>query len=176
MGNGTKGVLLVVDMQNDFLWELRKEIFTYDTQYLTENVNRAIEYFSHLSNDIIYIRHIVPDNKLTRKLIGHTISGTEGADFYRGLSVISEHQYTTLFPDALSDKNLRHLAQARNYYDYYICGLDFCGSICQTAKGASLLSGNVTVLENCTGTRFANDKIDAARGKMIANGVRFEVL
>ena len=37
-----KKALLVIDMQNDYLWEKRKARFSYDTQTLTAAVNALI--------------------------------------------------------------------------------------------------------------------------------------
>ena len=37
-----KTALLVIDMQNDYLWEKRKERFSYDTAKLVASVNELI--------------------------------------------------------------------------------------------------------------------------------------
>ena len=37
-----KTALLVIDMQNDYLWEKRKPIFAYDTERLVAAVNELI--------------------------------------------------------------------------------------------------------------------------------------
>ena len=36
---GDKKALLVIDIQNDYFWEKRKKIFTYDTDKLVGNIN-----------------------------------------------------------------------------------------------------------------------------------------
>ncbi|HRR78046.1 MAG TPA: hypothetical protein P5191_14785 [Ruminococcus sp.] len=41
-----KRALLVVDMQNDYLWDKRKSMFSYDTENLTAAVNRRIKEYS----------------------------------------------------------------------------------------------------------------------------------
>ena len=38
----SKKALIVIDMQNDYLWEKRKKMFTYNTSELTDSVNHAI--------------------------------------------------------------------------------------------------------------------------------------
>jgi len=40
-----KKALLVIDMQNDYLWEKRKKIFSYDTSDLVNKVNTLINEF-----------------------------------------------------------------------------------------------------------------------------------
>ena len=39
-------VLLVIDLQNDYLWDKRKPMFTYATDDLINNVNKAIASYS----------------------------------------------------------------------------------------------------------------------------------
>lgn len=50
--------LIVVDMQNDYLYESRKKKFSYDTKALTESVNALIHEYHDRGDDVIYIRHI----------------------------------------------------------------------------------------------------------------------
>ena len=47
--------LLVIDLQNDYLWDKRKDEFTYDTETLVKNVNDAIIEYNENGYDIIYI-------------------------------------------------------------------------------------------------------------------------
>lgn len=48
-----KKVLLVIDMQNDYLWDKRKTMFSYDTDELVRNVNNAISSYKEDGADII---------------------------------------------------------------------------------------------------------------------------
>ena len=50
--------LLVIDMQNDYLWDKRKTMFSYDTDKLVKNVNQAISTYNENGYDIIYILSI----------------------------------------------------------------------------------------------------------------------
>ena len=36
-------LILVIDMQNDYLWENRKKKFSYNTKVLVDNVNETIK-------------------------------------------------------------------------------------------------------------------------------------
>ena len=49
--------LIVIDRQNDYLWEKRKALFSYETDKLTGNVNHAISTYKENGYDIIYIKH-----------------------------------------------------------------------------------------------------------------------
>ena len=57
---GDKKALLVIDIQNDYFWEKRKKIFTYDTDKLVGNINEAVASYKDKGYDIIYIKHILP--------------------------------------------------------------------------------------------------------------------
>ena len=54
-----KKALLVIDMQNDYLYEKRKAKFSYDTENLVNSVNSLIEKYHGENSDVIYIRHII---------------------------------------------------------------------------------------------------------------------
>ena len=69
-----KKALLVIDMQNDYLWDKRKSMFLYDTAMLTSNVNKAIDSYKEDGYDIIYIKHIL--SKLMWG-VGFSIKGTD---------------------------------------------------------------------------------------------------
>ena len=82
-----KKALIVIDMQKDYLWDKRKPMFNYDTENLVGNVNNAIASYKEQGYDIIYIKHIL--SKLLWG-VGFSIKGTEGAELFEGLDVISE--------------------------------------------------------------------------------------
>lgn len=50
-----KKALLVIDMQNDYLYEKRKAKFSYDTENLVNSVNSLIEKYHGKNSDVIYI-------------------------------------------------------------------------------------------------------------------------
>ena len=56
-----KKALLVIDMQNDYLSEDRKSMFTYDTEKLVASVNNAITLYNEKGYDIIYIKQVFQD-------------------------------------------------------------------------------------------------------------------
>ena len=47
--------LLVIDMQNDYLWDRRKAKFSYPTDALVSAVNGAIAKYQSEGCDVIYI-------------------------------------------------------------------------------------------------------------------------
>ena len=56
-----KKALVVIDMQNDYLWEKRKTKFSYNTNELVNAVNRAISSYKEKGYDIIYIAQMFPN-------------------------------------------------------------------------------------------------------------------
>ena len=47
--------LLVIDMQNDYLYEKRKKRFSYDTQQLVSSVNELIHEYESSGCDVLHI-------------------------------------------------------------------------------------------------------------------------
>ena len=80
-------------MQNDYLWEKRKERFAYDTEALVSSVNALIHKYKDNGSDVIYIRHIIQNLPTNRLLFGYSIRGTEGAELYNGIDVVSDFVY-----------------------------------------------------------------------------------
>ena len=54
-----------------------------------------------------------------------------------------------------------------------LCGLDECGCVGATAKGAIKTGVNVVMIENCIGRRFPDEKVRKMRGQLKMLGVRY---
>ena len=162
--------LLVIDMQNDYLWDKRKPIFTYDADKLTNNVNRLIASCKEKGYDIIYIKHIL--SKLLWG-VGFSIEGTEGAELYSGLSVVSDLCFEKNRSDSYTSKAFREHMERQNYSEIALCGLDECGCVGATAKGAAKTGVNVIMIENCIGRRFPDEKVQKMRKTLSSLGVQY---
>lgn len=127
-----KTALLVIDMQNDYLWEKRKAMFSYDTARLTASVNVLIRRYRL----VIYIRHIIQNLPTNRLLFGYSIAGTRGAELYGGLDIVSEHCFDKYFGDAFTNRRLGELLREQGVETVHLCGLDECGCVAATALGA----------------------------------------
>ena len=165
-----KKALIVIDMQRDYLWEKRKQMFTYDTKELVGNVNNAVDFYKEKGYDIIYIKHILP--KILWG-VGFSIRGTEGVEFYDGLAVVSDLIFEKNRSDTYTAKAFRDYMKEKNYSDVVLCGLDECGCVGATAKGAIKTGVNVTMIEDCIGRRFPDAKVEESRKKLKALGVRY---
>ncbi len=168
-----KKALLVIDMQNDYLWEQRKSKFSYPTEELVRAVNCAISSYKEKGYDIIYIAQMFPNIVTNRWLIGFSIKGTKGAELYGGLNIASDLYFEKNLPDAYSAAAFRAHMKTNAYSEVVLCGLDECGCVGATAKGAAKTGVNVFMLEDCIGRRFSNDKIRKMRDDLTSVGVRY---
>lgn len=168
-----KTALIVIDMQNDYLWEKRKSRFSYDSPQLTAAVNGLIHRYAAEGSDVIYIRHIIQNLPTNRLLFGYSIAGTEGAELYGGLDIVTELCYDKLFGDALTNKELLALIRERGYTELHLCGLDECGCVTATALGAAKRGITAKVVRAGTATVFPEKKVAKARKKLAEAAVEF---
>ncbi len=169
-----KRALLVVDMQNDYLWDKRKSMFSYDTENLTAAVNRRIKEYSGNGDDVIYIAQIFPNLPTNRLLIGFSIKGTEGAELYGGMDRVSDLFFEKNLPDTFTAKKFREFMARQQYSEIAVCGLDECGCVGATAKGAVKAGLKVSLLSDATGTRFSGRKLLRMREKLNKMGVIYK--
>ncbi len=171
-----KKALLVIDMQNDYLWPERKPMFSYDTGELVENVNSAIRIFKENGHDVIYIAQMFANIPTNRRFIGFSIEGTEGTKLYSGLDIVSDLYFEKRLPDTYSSKLFREHMKKENYSEVYLCGLDECGCVGATARGAVKTGVKVKMIANCIGRRFPDSKVQKKRNKLKSMGVRYITL
>ena len=168
-----KKALIVIDMQNDYLWDKRKAMFSYNTDELVSSVNNAVADHGEKGYDIIYIAQVFPNIITNKWFIGFSIKGTAGAEFYSGLNVVSDLYFEKNFSDTYSSKAFREHMEKQNYTEVVLCGLDECGCVGATAKGAAKTGVKVFVLENCIGSRFPDEKVQKMRAELTSLGVQY---
>ena len=171
-----KKALIVIDMQNDYLWPERKQKFSYDTESLTGNVNEAIRMFKEQGHDVIYIAQMFANIPTNRWFIGFSIEGTEGTKLYSGLDIVSDLYFEKRLPDTFSSRSFREHMIMAGYSAIYLCGLDECGCVGATAKGAVKAGIPVRMIKDCIGRRFPEEKVLEKRRKLRALGVKFTTL
>lgn len=168
-----KKALVVIDMQNDYLWDKRKAMFSYNTEDLVNSVNKAVADYQKKGYDIIYIAQMFPNIITNKWFIGFSIKGTAGAELYSGLNVVSELYFEKNLPDAYSSRSFREHMKKQNYSEVILCGLDECGCVGATAKGAVKTGAKVFMLENCIGRRFSDSKVKKMRNSLTSLGVQY---
>ena len=168
-----KTALLVIDMQNDYLYERRMKRFAYDTEGLVGRVNGLIHSAREAGQDVIYIRHIIQNLPTNRLLFGYSLAGTEGAELYGGLERVSDYVFDKLVGDALSNRELRALIGRKGYDRLRLCGLDECGCVASTALGAKKRGIEAEILRDGTATVFDGRKVARTREKLRQAGVRY---
>lgn len=173
MGQDRNTALIVIDMQNDYLCEKRKKRFAYDTEGLVGRVNRIIHQYNGEGRDIIYVRHIIQNLPTNRLLFGYSIAGTEGAELYGGLDIVSDYIFDKLVGDALSNRKLRQLIERKGYDALHLCGLDECGCVASTALGAARRGLKVEILREGVATVLDERKVAKMREKLKRTGVKY---
>lgn len=168
-----KKALIVIDMQNDYLYEKRKPNFAYNTEELVIAVNGIIREYSENGCDVIYVRHIIQNLPTNRLLFGYSLAGTEGAELYDGLDVISDYVFDKLLGDALTNKELLKLVKEKSYDTLCLCGLDECGCVTSTALGAAKRGIKAEIIRKGTATVFPEKKVTKARKKLEKAGVNY---
>lgn len=168
-----KKALIVIDMQNDYLYEKRKDKFNYHTAELVSNVNELIHQYDEENCDVIYIRHIIQDLPTNRLLFGFSIAGTEGAELYSKLDVVSNLCFDKLLGDALTNKKLLNLVKEKGYDVLHLCGLDECGCVASTALGAAKRGIKAEIIRKGTASVFPEKKIAETHRKLDKAGVKF---
>ena len=162
--------LLVIDLQNDYLWDKRKPMFSYDPEKLVGNVNHAISAYKDKGYDIIYIKHILPKIMWG---VGFSIKGTEGAELFPKVDLVSDLIFEKNHSDTYTAKEFRQHMEKQEYKEVVLCGLDECGCVGATAKGAAKTGVKVFMLTDCIGRRFPDDKVQKMRADLKALGVQY---
>lgn len=169
---GEKRALIVVDMQNDYLWPQRMPKFSYNTAALVDAVNQAIAYYQSMIYDVFYISEIIPNNFFTQRVFGFSLEGTPGAELYQGLNIVSQNFYAKQMPDTFSNADFKRKMQREYYTEAVVCGLDLCGCAGATAKGARNCGMKSTLLLGATGCRFPAEKQQKMLASLGALGVK----
>ena len=172
-----KKALIIIDMQKDYLWDKRKPIFNYDTESLVGNVNRVIDLYKNEGYDIIYIKHIL--SKLLWG-VGYSIRGTEGAELFEGVNVVSDYFFEKNRSDTFTAKTFREFIKRQRYKEVTLCGLDECGCVGATAKGAiNVLCLNCKTLKDARRDlaihykqKYQKYKEEMSRGKRAKGHIR----
>ncbi len=165
-----KKALIVIDLQKDYLWDKRKPMFNYDTETLVGNVNRAIASYKDTGYDIIYIKHILPKIMWG---VGFSIRGTEGAELFEGVNVVSDKIFEKNRSNTFTAKLFREYVKKQGYREMVLCGLDEYGCVGATAKGAVKAGIKVRMLTDCIGRRFPDAKVQSMRKGLKALGVEY---
>lgn len=168
-----KTALIVIDMQNDYLYEKRKKLFAYDTPGLTAAVNEVIHRYEQQGSDVIYIRHIIQNLPTNRLLFGYSIAGTEGAEIYPGIDIVSDYCFDKLVGDALTNKKLLAMLKEKGYDELHLCGLDEYGCVMNTALGAKKRGLTARIIRSATATVMPAKRLAKGKEKLEKAGVEY---
>ena len=167
-----KKALIVIDIQNDYLYNKRMNKFTYDTHTVINNINNTINKYKE-DSDIIYISHLIHNLPTNRLLFGYSIKGTYGAELYKDLNIVSDYKFNKYLPSAYTNNKFKRFMRDKDYDEVYICGLDNCGCVYHTALSAVKKEKHVFLIKNSTFTIYNKEKVDKVNNNLLSLGVKF---
>ena len=165
--------LIVIDMQNDYLWPSRKPMFAYDTDALVASVNALVRRYAEEGCDIVYIRHIIQNLPTNRLLFGYSLAGTAGAELYGGLEVVGDNRFDKYFGDALTNRALRDWLKQSGCTRLHLCGLDQYGCVTATALGAKKRGYELAILRSGTATVLPEKTAAKRQARLDAAGIEY---
>lgn len=110
-----KKALIVVDMQNDYLWNRRKKMFSYNTPELVNAVNSLISEFSERGDDVIYVGQVFPNIITNKWFIGFSIKGTSGAEIYPDVDIVSDNYFEKNLPNSFTSRSFKSFVTTKEY-------------------------------------------------------------
>ena len=108
--------------------------------------------------------------------VGFSIKGTPGVELYSGLNLVSDLIFEKSKPDTYTSKEFTQHMEAKGYEEVILCGLDECGCVGATAKGAAKTGVKVVMLTDCIGRRFPEEKVMKMREELKSVGVQYRNL
>lgn len=167
-----KKALIIIDIQNDYLYDKRLKKFNYDTNTVINNINNIINKYKE-DSDIIYISHLIHNFPTNRLLFGYSIKGTIGAELYKDLNIVSNYKFNKYLPSAYSNNKFKAFMKENNYDEIYICGLDNCGCVYHTALSALKKEKKVYIIKEATFSCFNKEKVNKVNNKLKLLGINF---
>ena len=105
--------------------------------------------------------------------VGFSIKGTKGAELYKDLDIVSDLIFVKNRSDAYTSKAFKAYMDEKDYDEIHICGIDECGCVGATAKGAVKTGAKVSLIENCIGCRFDKKKQENMHSFLTSLGARY---
>ena len=162
-------VLLVVDMQNEFVGEKRTRFHKYDVVQLIPAVNERISQYD--SKDVIYIVQLMKQNLINKLAPFKVFEGTENAQIAKGVNVVSDQVFTKYKGDAFTNEALDRKLKEMGAREVEIIGIDGGGCTALTAFGAIAHGYKVTYNTAAIGTMIVKraKKFNCKLKEMVAN-------
>ena len=110
-----KKALIVIDIQNDYLYDKRLKKFNYDTNTVINNINNIINKYKE-DSDIIYISHLIHNFPTNRLLFGYSIKGTIGAELYKDLNIVSNYKFNKYLPSAYTNNKFKRFMKIITFH------------------------------------------------------------
>ena len=152
--------LLVIDMQNDLCWDLRRK---HKVEQMIHPVKQLIDIFSDAEQPVFYIRFCLSKGDEQFKRFGdeYCIEGTDGANIIKELlplkgRVIEKRKHSAFFETEL-DKYLKETGVT----EVFLSGLQTHICIMTTAADASFRGYRTVAVKECVLSSNEENKINA---------------
>ncbi len=149
-----KTVLLVLDMQEDFLGEKAKmPINKEQIPALTAVINSLIDEFERNGQQIIYIKSEFPKIALGNRIRHHAaIVGSEGTNIYRKIRISGNIIFSKKVPDAFDNREFEKYLVANQVNQLVITGVYADHCVLSTALAALDRKYRVKFVRNGVGS------------------------
>jgi nicotinamidase-related amidase len=170
-GESPRTVLLVLDMQEDFLGENAKmPIQREQIAALTAVVNGLIDEFERNGQEIIYIKSEFPKIALGNRIRHHAaIKGSPGTEIYGKIRISGTAVFSKKKPDAFSNPEFAGYLEAHQVKRLVVTGVYADQCVLSTTMSALDRKYQVTFVRNGVGARSEKD-VDKACEKVKKRG------
>jgi nicotinamidase-related amidase len=154
-----KTVLLVLDMQEDFLGaKARMPIKEDQIPALTAVVNSLIDEFEKNGQEIIYIKSEFPKIALGNRIRHHAaIKGSPGTEIYNKIRISGTAIFSKKTPDAFSNQEFARYLEAHQVIRLVITGVFADQCVLSTTMSALDRNYQITFVRNGVGARSDKD-------------------
>ena len=166
-----KTVLLVLDMQEDFLGENAKmPIAREQIPAITTVINGLIDEFERNGQEIIYIKSEFPKIALGNRIRHHAaIKGSSGTNFYGKIRISGKSIFSKKKPDAFSNPEFEKYLAANQVRRLVITGVYADQCVLSTTLAALDRKYQVTFIRNGVGDR-SEKEVNKACAKVEKRG------
>ena len=154
-----KTVLLVLDMQEDFLGKNAKlPIDKEQIPAITAVVNSLIDEFERNGQQIIYVKSEFPKNAIGNRIRHHAaIEGSPGTNIYRKIRISGKAIFAKKEPDAFSNPEFEKYLIANQVNQLVITGVYADQCVLYTTLGALNRNYQVKFVRNGVGDSSENE-------------------
>ena len=169
--------LLVIDIQKDLTENKKKRVWLpfplENSDRLIIEINSLIEEFENNNKEILYIKHLYPNNFFTKLVLDSGLENTEGSNFDSRLRIVNNNIYAKKVANAFSNEVLYEALKTKKVEKVTLAGIDYSYCVYSTALGAKKLGFEVEVRLDASKS-FNEKTIEKTTKKLIEKGIKIK--